>query len=328
MLTNSNGEFEITTSNPENVFIRDGMLVIRPTLQTEKYLNSTSLVNLTADGTCTSRTPRDCILKANATSGEILMPVKSGRLMTKNTAVVRYGRIEIEAKLAAGDWLLSQLILLPAENYYGDWPASGQANIGVARGNNATYDGGKGNQLLQSTLYWGPDTTENRWQETTGTRDALHREFNSSFHTFGLEWTEDYIFAWLDHRLAQVFYTKFDDNGGFFEMGKFSATYKNGSLIHNPWTGPGTGKATPFDRPFYLTMAVGVGGTSGWFPDGVQGKPWADASTTPRLDFWNARNQWAPTWNQTGSGEMIVRKVTMWQQCDNGATNLTAFTSG
>lgn len=108
--------------------------------------------------------------------------------------------------------------------------------------------------------------------------------------------------------------------------GDFPATYSNGSLIQNPWTGPGTGPATPFDRPFYLALGVGVGGTSGWFDDGVQGKPWSDKSTAPRLDFWNARDQWAPTWNESGAGEMIVHKVTMWQQCDDGATDLGAFT--
>ncbi|CAK7225893.1 hypothetical protein SCUCBS95973_006016 [Sporothrix curviconia] len=319
-----NGEFEITTADVENVFIRDGQLVIRPTLQTEAYLQSTTVVNLTSAGTCTSNVPGDCILQVNNTAEDIVMPVKSGRLFTKNTAVIRYGRVEVEAKLAAGQWLLSQMIMMPAENYYGSWPASGEINIGIARGNNATYNGGNGNQRVQSNLYWGPDTTEEPWQYTTGTRDSLHSEYHEQFHTFGLEWTEDYIFVWVDYRLAQVFYTKFRRDG-FWGLGGFPATYSNGSLIVNPWTGPGTGPATPFDRPFYLALGVGVGGTSGWFDDGVQGKPWSDKSTAPRLDFWNARDQWAPSWNQTGAGEMVVRKVTMWQQCDNGATDLSAF---
>ena len=298
--------------------------MIRPTLQTEEYLQSTTVVNLTSAGTCTSNVPGDCILQVNNTAEDIVMPVKSGRLMTKNTAVIRYGRVEIEAKLAAGQWLLSQMIMMPAENYYGSWPASGEINIGIARGNNATYNGGNGNQRVQSNLYWGPDTTEEPWQYTSGTRDALHQEYHQQFHTFGLEWTEDYIFVWIDHRLAQVFYTKFSP-AGFWGLGNFPATYSNGSLIENPWTGPGTGPATPFDRPFYLALGVGVGGTSGWFADGVQGKPWSDKSTSPRLDFWRARSQWAPSWNKTGAGEMTVRKVTMWQQCDNGATDLSAF---
>lgn len=319
----SNGEFALSTGDDENVFIRDGQLVIRPTLQTESYLASTSLTNLTSEGICTSSSKSDCVLSANLSAGHIVQPVKTGRISTKNTAVIRYGRVEIEAKLVGGDWLLSQMMMFPAVDNYGVWPASGEIDIGISRGNNYSYGANQGNQLLQSSMHWGPDSTEDRWASTTGSRNALHTTYDQDFHTFGLEWTEDYLFTWIDSRLAQVTYVKFDQS--FFNRGGFGATYGNGSRITDPWTGAGTSHATPFDRPFFLVLGVGVGGTSGWFADGVQGKPWADASTTPREEFWAGRDQWAPTWNKTGSGEMIVRRVSMWQQCDDGATDLSAF---
>jgi beta-glucanase (GH16 family) len=301
------------------VFIRDGQLVIRPTLQDESYIESTAVANLTADGTCTSPAPENCVLSANLTAGQIVQPVKSGRISTKNFAVIRYGRVDITAKLAAGDWLLSQVMMFPAEDYYGSWPASGEIDIGVVRGNNYSYDNGQGNQLLQSTLHWGPDSSTDRWQSTTGLRDALHSTYHDKFHTFGVEWTEKYLFTWVDSRLAQVVYVKF--NHGFFQFGGYGATYTNGSNLSNPWTGPGTSHSTPFDRPFYLILSVGVGGTSGWFPDGVGGKPWVDKSTNARTNFWDARDTWFPTWT-----EMVVKKVSMWQQCDDGATDLSSFT--
>lgn len=313
----------MTTGDDENVFIRNGQLIIKPTIQDQSYILNTSVTNLTADGTCTSRTADNCVLSANLTAGEIVQPVKSGRISTKNFAVIRYGRIDIRAKLAAGDWLLSQMMMFPAEDYYGAWPASGEIDIGINRGNNYTYGNGIGNQLLQSSLHWGPDATTDRWQTTTGARDALHSTYNDKFHTFGLEWTRDYLFTWVDSRLAQVTYVKFSHR--FFKLGGFGATYENGSRILDPWTGAGTSHATPFDRPFYLILAVGVGGTSGWFADGVQDKPWADASVTPRKDFWNDRDQWGATWQKPGHGEMIIDEVSMWQQCDSGATDLSAF---
>ncbi|KAF7559013.1 hypothetical protein G7046_g5140 [Stylonectria norvegica] len=318
-----NGAFELTTGSDENVFVRDGQLVIRATVQNESYIEQTKVTNLTADGTCTSSSPDDCILSANLTAGEIVQPVKSGRITTKNFAVIRYGRVDITANLAAGDWLLSQIIMYPAEDHYGAWPASGEIDVGISRGNNYTYGDGQGNQLVQSSLHWGPDATTDRWQTTTGARDALHSTYHGRFHTFGLEWTKDYLFTWVDSRLAQVTYINF--NHDFFRLGGYGATYKNGSRILNPWQGTGTSHSTPFDRPFYLGISVGVGGTSGWFADGIQGKPWADGSTTPRKDFWDARDQWGPTWTQLGHGEMIVKKVSMWQQCDAGATDLSAF---
>lgn len=320
-MTGSNGEFEITTGGDENVFVSDGKLIIKPTLFNETYLNQTAKTNLTYDGTCTANTAQACVLVANQTAGEIVMPVKSGRISTQNSFVIRYGRVDITARLAAGDWLLNEIMMFPAENYYGAWPASGEIDIAMVRGNNYTYDNGAGNQLLESALHWGPDSTTDRWQTTSGYRDALHAIYHDNFHTFGLEWTEKYLFTWVDSQLAQVMYIKYIP-GGFFRLGGFGVTYENGSRIVDPWNGPGTGPATPFDRPFYLVLSLGVGGTDGWFPDGVGGKPWVDASTTARADFWAAREQWAPTWT-----EMVVKEVNMWQQCDNGATNLSAFTA-
>ncbi|KAF3762091.1 family 16 glycoside hydrolase [Cryphonectria parasitica EP155] len=320
-----NGEFELTTGGDENVFVRDGQLVFTPTLQNESYLETTSITNLTADGTCTETPLSDaCVLSANLTAGEIVQPVKSGRISTKNFAVIRYGRVEITAKLAAGDWLLSQFFMYPAEDYYGTWPASGQVDVGVVRGNNYSYGDGLGNQLLQSSLHWGPDPSTDRWQHTTGSREALHATYNDDFHTFGLEWTPNYLFTWVDSRLAQVTYLKFATD--FFNLGGFGTTFENGTRIVDPWDGPGTSHATPFDRPFYLIMSLGVGGTSGAFADGVGGKPWVDASTTAKKDFWEARAQWEPTWKKEGHGEMVVKKVAMWQQCDAAATDLSGFT--
>ena len=319
----SNGEFDVTTGTDENIFIRDGQLVIKPTIQNESYISSTSVINLTADGTCTSSVTSDCVLSANLSAGDIVQPVKSGRINTKNFAVIRYGRVDVTAKLAAGEWLLSQIMMYPALPYYGVFPASGQMDIGTVRGNNYSYNDGAGNQLLQSALHWGPDDTTDRWQLTSGTRDALHSTYHQKYHTFGLEWTENYLFTWVDSRLAQVTYIKFSYD--FWKLGGFGATYENGSSIKNPWTGPGTSHSTPFDRPFYLIIALGVGGTSGWFADGVQGKPWADASTNPRTDFWDDRDTWGADWEKHDGGELVVKKVSMWQQCDNGATDLSAF---
>lgn len=305
------------------MFVRDGQLIIKPTVQDAAYINNTDVTNLTADGTCTSNSHSDCVLFVNRTAGQIVQPVKSARISTKHSAVIRYGRVEVNARVAAGDWLLSQIVMYPAENYYGPWPASGEVDISMTRGNNYSYNVGRGNQQMQSSLHWGPDSAQDRWQLTTGTRDALLSTYHEKFHKFGLEWTPKYLFTWVDTRLAQVSYVKFTT--GFFRFGGFDATYTNGTEIVNPWKGRGTSRVTPFDRPFYLYLTVSVGGTSGWFADGIQGKPWVDGSTTPKTEFWDARAQWMANWAQKGHGEMIVKKVSMWQQCDSDATDLSGF---
>lgn len=196
------GSFKLTTGDDENVFVRDGKLVIKPSAQNENYIDNTDVTNLTADGTCTSNTVTDCVLAANRTAGQIVQPAKSARITTKDFAVIRYGRVDIVAKVAARDWLLSQMVMYPAEDYYGPWPASGEVDIVMVRSNNYSYNDGQGNQLMQSSLHWGPDSTTDRWQLTTGTRDALHSTFHEKFHTFGLSglrntYSHGWTLGWL-----------------------------------------------------------------------------------------------------------------------------------
>lgn len=77
-------------------------------------------------------------------------------------------------------------------------------------------------------------------------------------------------------------------------------------------------RCTRVDHPlaFYLILNVAVGGTNGFFPDNVGGKPWLDSSTTAMSDFWAAKDRWYPTWptDPTERG-MAVRSVKMWQRC-------------
>ena len=47
-------------------------------------------------------------------------------------------------------------------------------------------------------------------------------------------------------------------------------------------------------------MNVAVGGTGGYFSDAdtnaAYPKPWLNTSPTGPRDFWNARDNWYPTW--------------------------------
>lgn len=74
-----NGQFEQTTGDPENVFIKDGMLHLKPTLQDEKLVVTNSVINLTASGLCTSDLWKNCVATTNITNGTIVPPVKIGR---------------------------------------------------------------------------------------------------------------------------------------------------------------------------------------------------------------------------------------------------------
>ena len=64
---------------------------IKPTLQDEKLLTTNNVINLTAQGICTSPLWSDCIAVTNTTNGTIVNPVKSARLNTKKGATIQYG---------------------------------------------------------------------------------------------------------------------------------------------------------------------------------------------------------------------------------------------
>jgi beta-glucanase (GH16 family) len=119
-----NGEFDWTTNDPKNTFVDAEGLHIVPTLTTEstsiteeQLLNGYTL-NITksdGDGSCTSTDAiKACGVRSNATLGTIIPPVRSARMTTKGKKSIKYGRVEIVAKMAKGDWLWPALCKFPA----------------------------------------------------------------------------------------------------------------------------------------------------------------------------------------------------------------------
>lgn len=299
----------MTTNTDENAFVQDGMLHIKPTLQDEKLIETNNVIDLLKTGDCSSDQWFNCVATTNTTNGTIVNPVKSARISTKLGGRIRYGRVEVVAQLPEGDWMWPAIWMLPANDTYGIWPQSGEIDIMESRGNNHTYPQG-GNNVVSSTLHWGPDPANDAWWRSNVKRTALHTTYTEGFHTFGLEWSEKYVFSYIDTRLLQVMYVKF--RKPLWQKGNFPPADANGTRLVDPWSQTGR-PSTPFDQDFYLIINVAVGGTNGWFSDGSKAKPWVDASKTASHDFWNARDQWYPTW-ESDKGQMRVKSVKMWQQ--------------
>ena len=93
--------------------------------------------------------------------------------------------------------------------------------------------------------------------------------------TLGLIWSEQEIFAYVNNPLQRVLTVQFPKNKDMWQRGQFAGDTVNSSLIVDPWSQTGRPN-TPFDQPFYLILDVAVGGTNGYFPDGVGHKPWAN----------------------------------------------------
>jgi beta-glucanase (GH16 family) len=154
--------------------------------------------------------------------------------------------------------------MMPQDNVYGEWPASGEIDIAESRGNDAeSYP--LGNNIVGSAMHWGTVYTNDAYKLSQGEWGAQRTKYPDGFHTFGLEWSEDYLFTWLDGRLRQVLYFDFRKNKNMWNYGKFASMNVNGSAPEDPWSHTGR-RNTPFDQPFYLVLNVAVGATNGYFP--------------------------------------------------------------
>ncbi|KAN0093454.1 Concanavalin A-like lectin/glucanase domain containing protein [Hyaloscypha variabilis] len=214
------------------------------------------------------------------------------RITTKGKKTIKYGKVEVVAKLPKGDWLWPAIWMMPEDSVYGVWPRSGEIDIVESRGNAAGYPNG-GRDTYTSTLHWGLSSNNDGFWRTTDGKALRRSDFSEGYHTFGLEWPENYLFTYLDFKLQQVLYLAFKGQKNLWQRGDFSTQSENNTLLVDPWRGSGDLNA-PFDQSFYLILNVAVGSRNGWFPDGIGNKPWVDAGDTSALDFWNAANAWLP----------------------------------
>jgi beta-glucanase (GH16 family) len=182
--------------------------------------------------------------------------------------------------------------MMPEDSTYGAWPRSGEIDIMESRGNTRDYPDG-GRNLYYGTLHWGmpksfffsffflcvcvyvfcmtnlrkgPSASTDAYYRTTGAKKLRRGDYSESFHTYGMEWTENYIYFYLDNRIMQISFIGFDKKEPLWDKGEFAKMAENSSLLVNPWAGSSstTGNA-PFDQKFYLILNVAVGSRNGWF---------------------------------------------------------------
>ncbi|THH01975.1 hypothetical protein EW026_g834 [Hermanssonia centrifuga] len=311
-----NGEFEIATASDDNLVIRNNQLYIIPTLTSDE-IGTSAIFSGSYDlgSACTVGSDQSTFI--GGSSG-----VKSARISTKGHYSIAYGRVEVRAKLPTGDWLWPAIWMLPENNTYGGWPLSGEIDIMEARGNGPSYPA-QGNNFVRSSLNYGVLNTLQThivgwWQE---------KRFNyaEDFHIYGFEWTPDWMRFYVDSRLQAMMNLKITGKGGhsFFDRGDYPAVAHNGSdaevAIENIWANAGAPASGPFDQSFYLILDLAAGGTSGWFPDNVGGKPWFDGAETAQLQFAQNQSVWSKTWPTNDDDKAFrIDYVKMWKLKSGG----------
>jgi beta-glucanase (GH16 family) len=200
------GSFEWTTNDAKNVYVDAAGLHIVPTLTvnstniTLDQLNDGYVLNLTTAGTCTSTDVTMCSIRSNVTAGTIINPVRSARLNTMGKKAIKYGRVEVVAKMPKGSWLWPAIWMMPQTSQYGPWPRSGEIDIAESRGNFGD-DYPDGRDSIISALHWGPIPDADAFFKTSGKHSIRRTDYSDSFHTYGLEWSENHLFTYIDSRL-------------------------------------------------------------------------------------------------------------------------------
>lgn len=175
----------------------------------------------------------------------------SARLKTRNKLgsalfAQQYGRFEFRAKLPTGKGIWPALWLLPLEDKYGPWAASGEIDVMEARGQEP-------NKVL-GTLHYG-----SRWPNNVHSgKDYVFPKGTSisDFHVYAVEWEPSEIRWYVD----DVCYStqKFWWSSSKINNGKGVKPTQEADL--NKWP-------APFDQKFYIVLNVAVGGNFLGNPD-------------------------------------------------------------
>lgn len=301
-------EFNSYQNRSENYYVRNGMLVIAPTLQTtvsgfDDHQIKTGRLDFGSRCTVeeTLRNSRDCLRQGG--SGYILPPVVSAKLQTKKSFTFRYGEVTIHAKVPKGDWLYPEFYLESVAHPYGpNFFESGQMRVAFVRGNarltysNKDIDGTHLSGILVLT-----NTQEDRYKWTRTSQSVRH--WGEDFHNYTLTWTPTAIRLSVDGQLYGNFRDPFCAQSDFCANIHHSSSWKRG------------GPMAPFDQDFYISIGVGVGGL-GDFPDGAQNgmggvlKPWDNTDNQAERKFYADIKNWHSTWTEESVLQVDHIKVT------------------
>ncbi|XP_039256442.2 glucan endo-1,3-beta-glucosidase-like [Styela clava] len=219
-----NNELQYYTAREQNIYVENGNLVIKPIkemYQGRKYT--------------------------------------SGRLHSQ--FAMKYGRVQVRAKLPNGNGLWPAIWMMPRDDVFGTWPKSGEIDICEARGDNMAE--------IQSTIHFGDlPCCDYHYYENSGDLDIDGSI--DQYHVYQLDWTPTELVYSLDGKPYHMH--NLDRQVGWM--------YGN--------------KGDPFNQYFYIILNVAVGGhyvtdptpTTTWnYPDAemkvdyVRAYPLEDIST-------------------------------------------------
>lgn len=185
----------------------------------------------------------------------------SGRIRSIYKGDFVYGRIEARMKLPGGQGIWPAFWMLPTDETYGGWAASGEIDIMEAVNLGAT-----GGNDVHGTLHYGSQWPDNVY---TGMAYTPATSVTDNFHVYTVEWEPNEIRWLIDGVLYQTQTDWYSENGPY---------------------------PAPFNQRFYMLLNVAVGGDWPGDPDSTTQFP-----TTMQVDYVRVYQDPAISGDTTGS---------------------------
>ena len=147
----------------------------------------------------------------------------SARLSTQHKFSVCGGRIEVRARCDSGKSLWPAIWMLPEEDLYGGWAASGEIDIMEGWGSTP--------EKICGTIHYGAQWPDNRYSTENFVFPA--GSSTADWHTYAVEWTSSEMRWYVD----DICYS-----------------------TKTEWDSVGFHENAPFDQNFYIILNLAVGG--------------------------------------------------------------------
>ena len=187
-----NNELQFYTNSPDNIFFQDGKLIIEA--RKESY------------------------------GGK---EFTSSKIKTSGKKSMKFGRIDVRAKLPTGKGIWPAIWMLPQNNVFGGWPRSGEIDIMELIGSEPSK--------VHGTLHFGAGPGSVQYSRNYVLQQGT---FADQFHVFSIEWKQDQIQWFID--------------------GNLYSTATKADVGANQY---------PFNEEFYLILNLAVGGNWPGAPD-------------------------------------------------------------
>lgn len=216
-----NEERQCYTVNANNLSLADGNLII-------------TALKEESSGSAFPEHMQDNAERRDAQKSQ---PFTSARIRTLGKGDWRYGRIDVRAKLPGGQGVWPAIWMLPTDNVYGGWAASGEIDImeAVNLGTKCEECWSGIENEVHGTLHYGDAWPGNAYK---GDKTQLTGDIEA-FYTYSIVWREGEIRWYLDGK----------------EYARLSSDdwHTNSKLAQDR-------PRAPFDQKFHIILNLAIGG--------------------------------------------------------------------